>query len=137
MQWLPDSQVDAVPVGDLVEQACKLAITTSTQQQAEFIIDAIGARLATAAVGLRDARSVRAWANGRNIKEAAVEQRLQELFQVVWAISERYSPAVAAAFVRGTNPYLGDRAPLVVLADESPEKGGPAILAAARHLLED
>ncbi|HEX9888841.1 MAG TPA: hypothetical protein VGA69_05150 [Nitriliruptorales bacterium] len=100
-------------------------------------MEAIGARMATAAVGLRDVRAVRAWIRGGDIKQAAAEQRLQELFQVVWAISERYSPAVAAAFVRGTNPYLGDRAPLIVLADEPPEKSGPAILAAARHLLED
>lgn len=134
----PDAEVSELPdVNDLIERACKLAVTATTREQAQFVVDAIGARLATAAVGLRDARAVRAWARGGDIKEAAAEQRLQELFQVVWAVSERYSPAVAAAFMRGTNPYLGDRAPLTVLADEPPEKGGPAILAAARHLLED
>lgn len=138
MQSVPQSDVDTSrQVEDLIERACKLAITTPPCEQAEFVMEAIGARMVTAAVGLRDARAVRAWARGGDIKQAAAEQRLQELFQVVWAISERYSPAVAAAFVRGTNPYLADRAPLVVLADEPPEKGGPAILVAARHLLED
>lgn len=139
MQQTSTSDVDtsALAAEDLIERACKLAVTTPPREQADFLVDAIGARMVTAAVGLRDARAVRAWARGGDIKEAAAEQRLQELFQVVWAISERYSPAVAAAFVRGSNPYLGDRAPLVVLADEPPEKAGPAILAAARHLLED
>lgn len=134
----PDGNVSraAAPV-DLIERACKLAVTTPSQEQAQFVVDAIGARMVTAAVGLRDARAVRAWARGGEIKEAAAERRLQELFQVVWAISKAYSPTVAAAFMRGTNPYLGDRAPLVVLADEPPDQAGPALLAAARHLLED
>ena len=56
---------------------------------------------------------------------------------MVWAVAEAYSPAVAAAFLRGTNPHLGDRAPLVVLAEEPPDKAGPAMLAAARRLIED
>lgn len=121
---------------DLIERACKLAVTTSTAEQARFLVETIGARMATAAVGLRDARAVRAWARGSDIKQPVVAQRLQELYQVVWAVSERYSPAVAAAFLRGTNPRLGDRAPLVVLADDVPEEAGPALLAAARRLIE-
>lgn len=122
---------------DVVERACKRAVVTSSQEHARFVIDTVGARLATAAVGLRDARAVRGWARGQGIKQAHAQQRLQELYQIVWAVAEVYSPAVAAAFLRGTNPYLGDRAPLVVLAEEPPDKAGPALLAAARHLIDD
>lgn len=121
---------------DVIEEACKRAVMTSSQEHAQFLIPAIGARITTAAVGLRDARAVRGWARGQRVKQAAAQQRLQELYQVVWAVSQAYSPAVAAAFLRGTNPHLGDRAPLVVLAEDPPDKAGPAVLAAARHLIE-
>ncbi|MGI8793234.1 MAG: hypothetical protein ACR2H3_08660 [Acidimicrobiales bacterium] len=122
---------------DVIERACKRAVVTSSQEHARFVIDTVGARIATAAVGLRDARAVRGGARGQRIKQVDAQQRLQELYQVVWAVSEAYSPPVAAAFLRGANPHLGDCAPLMVLAEESPDKAGPALLAAARHLIED
>lgn len=121
---------------DVIEQACKRAVRTTPQEQARFVLDALGARTATAAVGLRDARAIRSWARGSRIKQEEVLQRLQDLYAVVWALSESYSPAVAAAFMRGTNPYLGDRSPLVMLAEDPVDKAGPALLAAARHLIE-
>lgn len=128
---------DQIATNDVVERACKRAVMTSSEEQARFVIETVGARIATAAVGLRDARAVRGWARGQQIKHSDARQRLQELYQVVWAVAETYSPAVAAAFLRGTNPHLGDRAPLVVLAEEPPDKAGPALLAAARRLIED
>jgi len=128
---------DHVATTDVIERACKRAVVTSSAEQARFVLETVGARTATAAVGLRDARAVRGWARGQRIKQSDAQQRLQELYQVVWAVTEAYSPAVAAAFLRGTNPHLGDRAPLVVLAEGPPDKAGPALLAAARRLIED
>jgi protein gp37 len=122
---------------DIIEAAAKQAVTTTPQEQAAFLLDAVGARITTAAVGLKDARAVRGWADGKSVKEADVEQRLQELYQVVVAISEAYSSSVAVAFLRGTNPHLGDRAPLVVLADSDPNDAGPALLKATRALIEE
>ncbi|MBA3885923.1 MAG: DUF2384 domain-containing protein [Acidobacteria bacterium] len=133
---MPHSTESGDGAVDVIDQACKRAVMTSSQEHAQFLIQAIGARIATAAVGLRDARAVRGWARGQRIKKADAQQRLQELYQVVWAVSQAYSPAVAAAFLRGTNPHLGDRAPLMVLAEDPPDKAGPAVLAAARHLIE-
>lgn len=121
---------------DVIEQACKRAIITSAADQAQFLLDTIGGRMSAAAIGLADSRAVRAWAEGGAVKEEEVRSRLQELFQVVWALSEAFSPAVAAAFLRGTNPHLGDRAPLVVLATEPPEDAGPQLLAAARFVIQ-
>ena len=128
---------DHIATTDVIERACKRAVMTSSEEQARFVIETVGARIATAAVGLRDARAVRGWARGQHIKHSHAQQRLQELYQVVWAVAEAYSPAVSAAFLRGTNPHLGDRAPLVVLAEDPPDKAGPALLAAARRLIED
>ena len=121
----------------VVELAAKQAVTADAQEQATFLLKTVGARTTTAAVGLRDARAVRGWTRGVAVKQDDVARRLQELYQAVWAIVEAFSPAVATAFLRGTNPHLGDRAPLVVLAEDPPEKAGPALLAAVRHLIDD
>lgn len=121
---------------DLVETARKRAVITPAAEQAKFVISTIGARMATAAIGLREARTLQRWADGADVESEVRAQRLQELYQVVWALSQRYTPAVAAAFLSGTNPYLGDRSPLVVLAEEEPGSAGPAILTAARQLIE-
>lgn len=122
---------------DVIEQACKEAVRVSTQEQASYLLDTIGARMTTAAVGLKDTRAVRGWAGGTLIKQPDVARRLQELFQVVRALDEAYSPAVAMAFLRGTNPQLGDRSPLVVLATDDPDTAGSALLAAARFIIEE
>lgn len=121
---------------DTMELAAKRAVETSTEEQAAFVLEAVGARIATAAVGLRDARVLRAWARGESVTHPRAAERLRELYPVVLALCETYSAAVAAAFLCGTNPALGDRAPLVVLTRESPEKAGPALQAAVRHLIE-
>lgn len=122
---------------DVIEQACKDAVRLSSQDQAAYLLQTIGARVTTAAVGLKDARAVRGWASGTAIKQPDVAQRLQELFQVVRALDAAYSPAVATAFLRGTNPRLGDRSPLAVLATDDPDEAGPALLAAARFIIEE
>lgn len=121
---------------DTMELAAKRAVETSIEEQAAFVLDAVGARIATAAVGLRDAQVLRSWARGETVTHSRAAERLRELYPVVWALCETYSPAVAAAFLCGTNLFLGDRAPLVVLTQESPEKAGTALQAAARHLIE-
>lgn len=121
---------------DVLERAAKQAVVTGTANQARFLLDTVGARVTTAAVGLKDARTVRGWADGRGVKQPLVEDRLHHLFLLVWALSEVYSPAVATSFLRGANPMLGDRSPLVVLATGEPEQDGPALVAAARSIIE-
>jgi hypothetical protein len=58
------------------------------------------------------------------------------LFRVVRAIESVYSPMVAAAFLRSSNPQLDDEAPLAVLATHPVGKAEQAVLATARAFLE-
>lgn len=122
---------------EILERAHKLAVTWDDQAKARYVLDRVGARIATAAVGLKDARAVRGWADGRLIKEAAAQERLQHLFQVVYAVADAFSGPTAAAFLRGSNPHLDDRAPVVVLAHDPPDVAASAVITAVRALLEE
>jgi hypothetical protein len=69
-------------------------------------------------------------------REHDVVSRLTVLYRVVRAIESIYSPAVAAADLRSSNPQLDDEAPLVVLATQPVDEAEQAMLAAARAFLE-
>jgi len=110
--------------------------TWAPRETATYVLERIPVQLATAAVGLRDARTVRAWAEGGAIKENEVAHKLQVLFRVVYALAETFGPHVAAAFLRGSNPTLGDRAPMAVLATSPAADAETAVLSALHGLLE-
>ncbi|MEJ7742896.1 MAG: hypothetical protein WKF73_10285 [Nocardioidaceae bacterium] len=93
------------------------------------------AALAAAALGLEGPRTLSSWAGGGPIRGVDAEHRLQVLFRVVSAIDEVYGPAVAAAFLRGSNPVTGRPLPLALLADERPTKSEPRLLSAVEGLL--
>ncbi|OBI49784.1 hypothetical protein A5707_16340 [Mycobacterium kyorinense] len=119
------------------EAAYKESVLTPAWEQARHLIGSVGVRYTTAALGLRDARTVRNWVERRaEPREHDVASRLAVLFRVVKAIESIYSPTVAAAFLRSSNPQLDDEAPLVVLATQPVDEGEQAVLAAARAFLE-
>jgi hypothetical protein len=119
----------------VMERAHKRSVRVPADEQAAFVQDILGSRLAAAALGLKDTRTLSSWARGGPIRGANGEHRLQVLFRIVAAVDEAFSPAVAAAFLRSSNPALGDQAPLVVLADEPPVRTEPRLLAAVEALL--
>jgi len=120
---------------EVMERAHKQSIHVPPGEQAAFVQGVLGSRLAAAALGLKDTRTLSSWARGGPIRGEIGGHRLQVLFRVVTAIDEVFNPAVAAAFVRGSNPALGDKAPLIVLADEPPFLAEPRLLAAVEALL--
>ena len=120
---------------EVMERAHKQSVRVPADEQARFVQEVLGSRLAATALGLKDTRTLSNWARGGPIRGADSEHRLQVLFRVVTAIDDAFSPAVAAAFLRGSNPTLGNRAPLVILADEPPIKTEPRLLAALEALL--
>lgn len=120
---------------EVMERAHKLSVRVPADEQAAFVRQVLGGRLAAAALGLKDTRTLSSWAQGGPIRATDGEHRLQILFRVVTAVTEAFSPAVAAAFLRGSNPALGDQAPLIVLADEPPVLAEPRLLAALEALL--
>jgi hypothetical protein len=122
---------------DAWETAYKESIVLAPWEQARRLVESIGVRYTTAAVGLKDARTVRKWCEERaNPREHDVARRLAVLYRVVRALETIYSPAVAAAFLRSSNPQLDEEAPLVVLAGQPVDLAERSVLAAAKAFLE-
>lgn len=122
-------------VAEVLERAHKQSVRVPPADQARFVQDTLGSRLAAAALGLKDTRTLSSWARGGPIRGADGEHRLQVLFRVVTAVTDVYTPAVAAAFLRGSNPTLDDRSPMIVLADQDPADAETKLLSAVEALL--
>ncbi len=120
---------------DILEYAHKQSVRVPADEQAQVVQHVLGSRLAAAALGLKDTRTLSSWARGGPIRGTDGEHRLQVLFRVVTAVSDAFSPAVAAAFLRGSNPSLGDQAPMIVLADSPPAAAEVRLLSAVEALL--
>ena len=120
---------------EVLERAYKASIRVPPDEQAAFVQTVLGSRLAAACLGLKDTRTLSSWSTGGPIRSQETEHRLQVLFRVTSAIDEAFGPAVAAAFVRGSNPVLGGQSPLIVLADTSPHDSEEHIVAAVEALL--
>jgi hypothetical protein len=121
---------------DLEERAFKASLTLDAAAQTQFLLDSVGARVTAAAVGLADARPLYRWRDGGQQKEHLPADRLRVLFRIGYEIHHAYGPRVLSAFLRSSNPQLGDRAPLAVLADNNPAEVEGELLAATRAFLE-
>ena len=125
------------PISEAWERAHKDAVKDAPARKARYLLESIGPRITSAALGLADARQVKRWAAEEVApREHMVELRLDALYWVVRALQPVYSSAVAARFLRSSNPQLGDEAPLVVLARAEDEAAIGTVLAAARAFLE-
>jgi hypothetical protein len=119
-----------------LDAAWKDSVRLGPAEQAGYVYRVLGGRLAAATLGLKDTRTLQSWGRGGPIKNADHEHRLQLLYRVTAAIEKVYSPAVAAAFLRGSNPNLDDRAPMVLIADGPTPEAEAQVVAAAEALLE-
>ena len=118
-----------------LERAYKDAVHLSARDQAGYVQEVLGSRLAAAALGLKDTRTLSSWSGGGPIRGVDHQHRLQVLFRVTRAIDLAFGPPVAAAFLRGSNPTLGNTSPLVVLADQDPVVAEPELMTAVEALL--
>ena len=122
-------------VVDSLEAARRSSVHTAPAQQARYVQTTLGSRLAAACLG-KDTRTLASWAEGRPIKATDGEHRLQVLYRATVAVETTFGPAVAAAFLRGTNPVLGENAPMLVIADQPPAQAEAPVMLAVRALLE-
>jgi len=122
-------------VAAVLAEAHKRSVREPASEQARAVAADLGGRLAAACLGLKDTRTLGSWARGGPIKGRDAEHRLQVLFHVTTAVATAFTPAVAAAFWRGSNPLLDGRAPMLVLADQAPEDVELPLLQAAEALL--
>ncbi len=120
---------------DAHQESMKLSVP----EKAGFLLSSVGPRIAAASLGLADARQVKRWAASEETiepREYLVAERLDALYWIVRAVTEIYSTAVAARFIRSSNPQLHDAAPLVALADAGDERAISRVVAATRAFLE-
>lgn len=103
-------------VAEVLAEAHKRSVREPAPEQARTVLADLGGRLAAACLGLKDTRTLGSGARGGPIKGRDAEHRLQVLFHVTTAVTAAFTPAVAAAFWRGSNPLLEGRAPMLVLA---------------------
>jgi hypothetical protein len=120
----------------LDQLAYKESTRLSPAEQATFLLETVGARVTAAALNLADARPLYRWRDGTEPKKQVAADRLRLLFRIGFEVEKAYGPRVLSAFLRSTNPQLGDRSPLVVLADNDPAEVEVELLDATRAFLE-
>lgn len=111
--------------------------SVSPQQMARWCLGNVGQRESAVGLGLTDAGILRRYVQGEETLSAEQEGRLRLLYRVASMIERAGGAQTARAFLRGSNPLLGDVAPLAVIADRSATEATAEVLAAARALLED
>lgn len=131
-----DVREGGLDVVERLDAAQQRSVRTEASEQARYVQTTLGSRLAAACLGLKDTRTLASWAGGGPIKAVDGEHRLQVLYRATVAIEAAFSPAVAAAFLRGANPVLGERAPMLVIADQAPAQAEAPVMLAVRALLE-
>ena len=120
----------SVPRPDLIPQ--REAQHLPIQVICARLADLIGHKLTAYVGGSRDVCVVERWAAGERITEEAAE-RLRLTFAVVRMLSEREDLMVIRSWLIGTNPELGDRAPLKLLREADLKIVGSEVLGAAKH----
>lgn len=120
---------------EIEEQAFKESLTAGPQDMTTYLLDVIGARSLAVALGMADARPLYQWRDGNSRpRQAETSDRLRGLYRATRMVADAYGANAASVFVRSSNPQLGDRSVLTVLAEET--DGEAKVVAAARALLE-
>ena len=132
------STISALDFVTAWKDAHEATVAQSADEKARFLLDTVGPRIASAALGMADARQLKHWARdaASEPREHAVQLRLDALFWITRSVATVYSPAVAARFLRSANPQLGDEAPLVALRSVANETDVNRVLTATRAFLE-
>lgn len=129
-----DSAVERLQRVDVItadERAYKESVNQPIKVIAAQSLQILGQKITAVGVGLSDARPIRAWASGGEVREDNAT-RLRLLFRVARAIQLVYDEQTARAFLRSSSPYLGDRSPLELIAEDNE----PAVIEATRAFLE-
>lgn len=123
-------------VGEVEATAYRSSVRETPAVLAGWLLDALGPRMTTAALGLQEANAVRQYARGEAALSADCERRLRLLYRVTRMIADTYSGPVAQAFLRGSNPELDDQSPLLVIAQRPVDAAADEVLGAVHAFLE-
>lgn len=104
-------------------------ISASPGELAGGLMDVLGLRLATAAIGVADTRTVRQWSEGsRQINAPKTLQRMRFVAHLVHLLSADATNAETRAWFEFFIPDLGNRTPLQILDDNTLEDAAPMLL---------
>ncbi len=139
MSTLPQTATGlfVVPAGTpakIVEAAARTVRKQSFTEQVEYLLTTVGPRITAAGAGLRDARQLPAWRRGEEPREEIKLDRVAALAEVTAAVMVDYPPAVAASFLRSSQPALDDRSPMLMIRAAS-DGGLPEVMSEVRGAL--
>jgi hypothetical protein len=130
----PSSDIDSL---EKVEWAAyNSSLELDDRKLANFVVEKIGVPMTVVGTGLSDGRPVRSWQDGTAKPRPNTSERLRLLYRVVFLVDHFYAPDTARAFLRSASPYLGNRAPLELIADDDLSTAAPSVLGAVRGFLE-
>ncbi len=108
------------------------AVTATPAEMAGRMQDLFGQNLTALVCGIDNPKTVGKWAQGQ-VPHPSNLTRLRNAFQIATLLELAESRQTAQAWFMGLNPYLSDRAPALVLADEPGD--APRVMRAARAYL--
>lgn len=100
------------------------------------LVEKIGVQMTAVGAGLSDGRPVRSWQQADSQPRPNTLDRLRLLYRTTSIVEAVYGTETTRAFLRSASPYLGNRAPLEVIADDEVEHAQQEVLGAVRGFLE-
>ena len=129
---MPTAQIE-----QLEANAYRDSVRQDLRKLTLWLLDHIGQRITTVALGLSDASMLRRYKQGGiSSLRGEREDRLRLLFRVSRMVADAFDDETSRAFLISSNPQLGDKSPAVILGDEKLSVSGPEVLGAARALIE-
>lgn len=110
--------------------AYKEAFRASIPDVVSYLQDLFGGSLTAVIAGVHDANLIVQWARGEGAPREETERTLRAAYQVVRLLRQAESDQTVQSWFMGMNPYLDDRAPALVMSQDS-----RSVLQAARTLL--
>lgn len=101
----------------LTVEAHRKAVTTNIGQIAAELEGMIGKPLTMAGARIKDAKALGRYAAHEQAPRHDMQRRLRDLYLVVQILSVQEPPEVVAAWLAGSNPYLGEHSPIELLHD--------------------
>ena len=108
------------------EQAMGAPLATVVEQ----LVELLGATTVAAIGNVQETRAVQQWQNGE--REPQRPHVLRFALQLALMVADSSSRGLVRAWFHGSNPQLGDRAPVAVLRDEPLETIQVSLMHAVR-----
>lgn len=118
----------------LERRASQRTQQATASEVAGFLQDLLGQQITAVVAGVTQPRLVGRWARAQSVPSSDAERRLRAAFRAAWLVAQAESNASARTWLMGKSPYLSERSPALVIADDGEEGAGRALDAARAYL---